>query len=372
MRNKRSQNSNVTFLMFCCCLFLFACQAEPNETDEQNDLPEEEETYSLTPIDIQYESFQKVIGWLSEETLLVHTGTTESHELVAYHIFSGEKNPIYSEDSFLLSVEISQARDKIVIQEVGDDFSQLKVISVTGETIESIAFDYTSYATIDWNPTNDETLFVSHYNFDHVLESEVIQVYIWSIDDNSLTAKDIPSLTPKWYSANVYLYVDELETNALYIGDIREDQEDLMINRDIVDFYLNMDTFLGIVESDIQDNVLHVFHEYPFLVGEKVISIPKVTSNGYPVRPPLTQSARNGDIYGVLPDYSFSLDEELGEYHLARLDFETETTEEIMALPQEAPIELSPTEEYLLYGWRFENIIDLTSLEMIPLIEEMN
>ncbi|MDZ7835867.1 MAG: hypothetical protein U5K84_11625 [Alkalibacterium sp.] len=40
-------------------------------------------------------------------------------------------------------------------------------------------------------------------------------------------------MSPKWYSANVYLYIDELETNALYIGDIREDGDNIMLNRDI-------------------------------------------------------------------------------------------------------------------------------------------
>ncbi|MFO8069524.1 MAG: hypothetical protein R6U02_06075 [Alkalibacterium sp.] len=326
----------------------------------------------LTPIDIQYESFQKVIGWLTEDEILIHIGSTEDHELIKYNIFSGEKSTIYSGDTAILSVQINQSRDEILLQEVSEAFSRLTVITADGLTVQTTPFDYSSYVTFDWNPTDNNTVFISHYSYDHVQESEMIQVYIWTIDENTLTKKDIPSLSPRWYSANVYLYIDELDTKALYIGDIREDREDILLNRDIIDFFLNGDTFLAIVESDIQDDVVHLFHEYPFLVGDKVINIPKVTMNEYPVKPHLTQATRNGKIYGVIPDDSFAVEEDLGNYHLSYLDFENEEIEEVLELKEDAPIALSPSEEYLLYGWRLEYIVDLSDKRLIPLLEEFN
>ncbi|OJF90941.1 hypothetical protein [Alkalibacterium sp. 20] len=372
MSKKKSQNNYVPFLLLCCCLFLFACQRGSYAVDERTISPDQSEDSTLTPIDIQYESFQKVIGWLTEDEILIHIGNTEGHELLTYNIFSGEKNTIYNENLAILSVEINQSRDKILLQEVSETQSRLTVITTDGLTVQSTPFDYSSYVTLDWNPTDNNTVFISHYSFDHVQESEMIHVYVWTIDENTLNTRDIPSLSPKWYSANVYLYIDELETNAMYIGDIRDDREDMLLNMDISDFFLSEDTFLGVVESDIQDNVVHLFHEYPFLVGDKVLSIPKVTINDYPVKPHLTQATRNGKIYGVIPEYSFALEEDLGNFSLSYLDFENEEIEEVMELSEDAPIALSPSEEYLLYGWRFEYIIDLSEQRMIPLLEEFN
>jgi len=372
MLEKGSRYTYVTLLLVCCCLFLFGCSGQTTEKEETESPPDASEEVSYAALSIDYESFQKVVGWLSEDTLLVHIGDTENHELVSYHIFSGEIEQIYSSETAILTVEINERRDKILFQEIDNAGSMLRVISLDGLTIQTVELNYTSYVTLDWNATSDNTVFVSHYSYDHGLEMETIQVYIWTIDENTLFPMNIPSLSPKWYSANVYLYIDELETNALYIGDIREDGDNIMLNRDIAGFHLNQDTFLGFVESDISDTQLHIFHEYPFLIGDKAITVPKVTVNDHPVAPYLTQATRNGDIYGVIAEYAFALEEDLGEFHLSHLDFEQETVENILELPEDAPIALSPSEEHVLYGWRLEYITDLSDPELVPLIEILN
>ncbi|MDZ7835866.1 MAG: hypothetical protein U5K84_11620 [Alkalibacterium sp.] len=83
--------------------------------------PAVSEEVSYAALSIDYESFQKVVGWLSEETLLVHIGDTENHELVSYHIFSGEIEQIYSSETAILTVEINERRDKILFQEIDND-----------------------------------------------------------------------------------------------------------------------------------------------------------------------------------------------------------------------------------------------------------
>ena len=368
MIKKRSHSVWVVLLLICCCLFLSACRSkESNGPEEGEDQPSE--SVDLATLDIDYRVFQKVVGWLDDQTLLVHLGNADEHELVAFDIFSGEKEQVYANGSSILSVEINQSKEKILLQEIKSEQSTFRIITKDGATIQATDFGYTSYVNLNWNPTNDNTVFISHYSYDHELEAETILVYIWTVDDNTFTVKDIPSLSPRWYSENVYLYIDELYTPVLYIGDIREDKEDMVINRDITDFYLHQDTFIGLVESDILDSEVLLFHEYPFLVGDKVISIPKVTMNDFPISPQLTQSKRNGRIYGVIPDYSFALEEDLGTFHLSHLDFENESVEEVLELPEDAPIALSPTEEYLLYGWRLEYIIDLSDPELVELVE---
>ncbi|GEK90642.1 hypothetical protein [Alkalibacterium kapii] len=372
MIRKRLHNDiDVILLLVCCCLFLFACSPKENE-DPVSDQPSENESLTLASLDIDYRLFQKVVGWFDETTLLVHLGDSEKQQLNTFDIFTGEMEQVYSTDSAILTIEMNQARDKILLQEIKDEQTIFKIVTKKGEVIQSTEFYFTSYVNFHWNPTNDNTAFVSHYNYDHELEVETMIVYIWDIEENSFSLRNIPSLSPKWYSENVYLYVNEQQDNGLYIGDVREDQEDMIINKDVSSFYINQDTFIGLVESDIMEDEVLLFHEYPFLIGDKVIRIPKVTANKTLIDPHFTQSTRNGKIFGVIPDYSFVMEEDLGSYHLAHLNFQKEFVNEIIELPENAPIALSPNEDYLLYGWRLEYIIDLSDPELIELLAILN
>ena len=368
MKKKKTPFLSVCLFFACCCLFLLSCtgagnQASPNEEEIT-------ETNQLHSLDVPYETFQKVVGWLSEDTILVHLGDLEGHSLISFNIFSGEWETVYEDASYLLTVDIHASKEQILVQEVKNEESNLTIISKKGEVLSTIPIHYSGYANIDWNPMNPELIFVAYYHYDIELEDDQIKVLIWNTEEDILTERPITSLSPKWYSANVYLYVNEMDEKGLYIGDIREDDSDLLINQNVSDFFLNEDTFIGIVDSDIVNNQVHLFHEYPLLVSEHVMTIPKVTMNDFIIKPHMTQSKRNGKVYGVLPAYSFALEEELGEYVLAEINFEEETTHEVTELTEDAPILLCPDERYLLHGWRYESIIDLETSEIVPLISD--
>lgn len=361
----RDKEHSIKLCLFftCCCLFLFACRSSDDEVNGNSEIEE-----AIMPLDFDYELFQKNVGWVDSETLLIHKGDHQTHELFLYNIFSGENESIYEEQSFILSAVFSYSSNQILFQEVTDNGVTLNVMDLDGHVSHSIPISYTGYVTLDWNAVNPDLIFLSHYDYDFENETESILVQIWDISDDTLTQRPIASLYPRWYTSNVYLYVDEFEGRHLYIGDIRENDSDLIISRDVRDFFLNQDTFIGVVPSDINDNQVYLFHEYPFLVGDSVIAIPKVSMNNEPMKPHLTQSSRDGTILGVIADESVILEEQLGDYTLQELDFEQEKTEEIIELPYDAPIALSPDESFVLYGWRYEYIIDLESGEMHSLI----
>lgn len=365
MSSMKDHKRNVCIFLAWCCLFLCACQTTTEEA-----ISDEDPEVIVHPLTIEYELFQKVVGWIDGETLLVHRGDHQSHELTTYNLFTGESESIYKEYSYLLSIELSHNNEQILFQEVSNSEISLNIMDLTGEVTDSIPISYSGYVTLDWNAVNQDLIFISHYDYNPVDETESILVQIWNISENTLSQRPIDSLYPKWYTSNVYVYVDELEGRHLYIGDIREDKTDIIISRDIRDFFLNQDTFIGVVPSDINERQVYLFHEYPFLVGDNVITIPRVTMNDEPVKPHLTQSNRNGTILGVLADEAVFLEEQLGDYSLHSLDFSNEVTEEIINLPYDAPIELSPDERYVLFGWRYEFIIDLSSGDMTSLLND--
>ncbi|MCC5895839.1 MAG: hypothetical protein JJU16_10285 [Alkalibacterium sp.] len=342
---------------------MLSCQ-ETEEEANGSDEPEE----VLQMLDLEYESFQKIVGWINGETILIHKGDHQAHGLISHNLFTGETHSIYEEHSYFLSVEISHTNDYILFQEVSDSGVILNIIDLDGELAHSIPINYSGYVTLDWNAVNPELIFLSHYAYDVEDETESILVQIWNTSDNTLTERPIASLYPRWYTSNVYVYVDEFEGRHLYIGDIREEDSDMIISREIRDFFLHQDTFIGVVPSDINEHQVYLFHEYPFLVGDNVIAVPRVTMNNEPMKPHMTQSRRNGTILGVIAEEAVVLEDQLGDYTLQKLDFDNETTEDIIDLPYDAPITLSPDERYVLFGWRYEYIINLRSGEMKSLI----
>lgn len=356
------------FIFTCLGLFLFACSDQENAANGEEEI--EEATLQL--VNLEHDQFQKVAGWIGPETVVLHTGDMDRHELHLYNVISGEIEELYEERGYILSIELNPVTRDILFQIVTDEGVFLKIVNSSGEVSHSKPIDYNGYVSLDWNRVNTDLIFISHYHYSLEEESEDILVQIWDIEADTLTERAISSMYPKWYTSNVYVYIDELEGQNLYIGDIREEEEDLVINRDVVDFFMHQDTFVGVVESDINDTEVHLFHEYPFLVGDSVITIPKITMNEMPLKPHLTQSNRDGDVYGVIPQEAVTLEESLGEFSLERLDFEEQEKEEIISLPYDAPIALSPEEDFILFGWRFEYIIDLENREMHSLLDEIH
>lgn len=371
MRKKTAQWMSMPLFFIACCLFLLACTSSNGAVTEEPVNENTVEAQDIIPMDIPYDHFQKVVGWLSGDTVLVHIGDTDSHSLHVYNIFSGEMSSVYEEDSFILTVVIHQSKDKIIFQEVRGEDILLTVMDLNGEILQTAHIDYSGYTNLDWNPINDNLVFVSHYVYDEAEETEELSVNIWDIENNTFVEEPLDSASPSWYSANVYLYVDLFEGTHLYIGDIRESEPAMLINRNIHDFFLHDDTFIGMSVSDIREDQLYLFQEYPFLVSGNVIPVPKVTMNNQPLLPHMTQSTRNGKVYGVLSKEAIAIEEDVGEFQLSHLNFEDETVHNILDLPFDAPIALCPNERYILYGWRYEYIIDLESEEMLSLLKEM-
>lgn len=353
------------FFFTCLCLFLCACTGENSAANGENETVESR----LHLIELDQESFQKVVGWLDSETVLMHTGDMDGHELHGYNVMSGETEKLFEQAGYILAVELHPVSSDILLQVATVDGVFLKMINQSGEISQTIAIDYNGYVSLDWNPVNTDLVFIAHYHYSLESEGEDSLVQVWDVENNTLTVHSIGSMYPRWYTSNVYVYIDELNERNLHIGDVREESDDLVISRDTVDFFMHQDTFIGVVESDIKDDEVHLFHEYPFLVGDSVLTIPKVTMNEVPLKPHLTQSTRNGDIYGVIPQEAVALEESLGSFSLERLDFDEQKREELLSLPYDAPIKLSPDENFILFGWRFEFIIDLQSLEMHSLLE---
>lgn len=355
------------FFMLLATLFLVGCEILNGSTPENVN----EKEHKPAAIDLPKEDFQKIIGWITNEEILVHHGNMDSHKLVSFNIYTGQIDSIIEEEMFFLTIEICPNKRYIFVQQVSEEGVYLSVFDREGYIISQTSFHSTNYVTINWNPADSNELFLSYYMMEENGNKEEIVVEKWNLSTNEREKREINSLHPKWYSRNLFLYVDE-GSEELYIGDIRTNDDHTLISRDVTDFFLYEDTFISLVPSDINEKEIYLFHEFPFMVYTGAIALPKVITGDRIVAPYLSQSKRNGDIYAVVPDEFVELDYDLGSYNLTKLDFSEGEKEIILRLPENAPIKVSPDEKNLLYGWQLEHLIMLDDKDPIAhnLVEE--
>ena len=351
----------ISTLLFCV-LFLVSC-SKASTTPEKK-----EEEQILHELPIEYESFRKIIGWVSDEEVIVHVGEGNTDTLYLFDVFNGEMTTLYEANAIILTTVISEDKQKIFIQTVADEDRELKIINLSGAVEQKITIQTNGYLNINWNPVDQNNLFVSYYK-----QEEEMIVQKWDIQTNQITDVESNSLTPIWYSANLYLYVDNLDdfslqTGELYMGDTRTNKVTHIRNQ-VADFYLNNDTFITFSPSDFNKDELLLNRQYPFMVDNGFITIPKVSMNERLIFPYLTQSSREQAIYGVFPKEPTQLEVKSGEFQFSKLNFDTQKIDAIVDLPDNAPISISKDGNYSLYGWRYEYMIDLEKQELYPLIQ---
>ncbi|WP_034550388.1 hypothetical protein [Carnobacterium funditum] len=349
-------------MLLFCVFFLISCS-------KASTIPEKKEKEKvLHELPLEYENFRKIIGWVSDEEVLVHAVKEKRDMLYLFNLFNGKLTTVYEADAIILTAVISEDKQKIFIQTVGEDNRELKIINLSGTIEQKTTIQTNGYLNINWNPVDQNNLFISYYKH----EEEMI-VQKWDIKTNQITDVKSSSLTPIWYSANLYLYVDNLndfslQTGNLYMGDIRT-KKVTQIRSQVADFYLNNDTFITFSPSDFSKDELLLNRQYPFMVDNGFITIPKVSMNDRLVFPYLTQSSREQAIYGIFAKNSTQLEIKSGDFQFSKLNFDTQKIEPIIDLPDNAPISISKDGNYSLYGWRYEYMIDLEKQKLYPLIQ---
>ncbi|API89570.1 hypothetical protein BKP56_10015 [Marinilactibacillus sp. 15R] len=358
MHSRNKLKSVSLFLMLSGLFFLYACSASESMSKEEPSNHPTIEGSKFIQIDQSKETLQKIVGWLDNDEVLVHLGDQKGQQLIQLNIKNGDRKILYSTEKHILTVKINNQLDKILFQEGSDQSVDLVVVNLVGDELNRKKIDYSGYLTVNWNPVEDHLVFLSYYQVDSKTSVEQAKVRIWNLENNQFQEMPIQSVEPNWYSSHLYLYIDEL-SKQLFIGDVRKDETPDRISNETIGFYLNQDTVVSILESDINDHEVHLMKDYPLLVHKGTITIPKVTMGERIIHPYLSQSNRDGMIVGNVADEPTDLNQNLGSFTLCILDFQNSQLHPVTSLPENAPILLSPDEKYVLYGWQFEKVIDL-------------
>lgn len=368
MRQRTASIQYTASLFFVLAILMLASGCHAKEETKEPLAPEP----TIQNLAVPEEEFRQVIGWVDQEEILIQTAG-EKEALQCFNIKTGEQTMVYEEDDFIIYALLSPDKDRILLQKASDERTELLVMTLQGEIVQSRKLEQQGYVTADWNQESPFSVLLAYHYFDQNEEEQLV-VENWDLQNNDVTPVLTPSLDVQWYSSNLYLYIDheedfDLASGKLYVGDIRTG-ENWPINHRISSFYLYEDHFIAMAPSDFSETDLLLTYEYPFMVEKGFLTVPKATMNGRLSFPPISQGARKGKIYAIIPQKPVKLEEETGEFHLVEMDFEEKKIYSVLSIPESAPIAVSPDEKYILYGWRLENIIDLQNKALYPLLSK--
>lgn len=287
--------------------------------------------------------------------------------LYSFNVLSGKLKVLYKPKALILTAIISADRKQVFLQLAENQQSKLQVIDLTGNVLHENQVATPGYLNVSWNASNHSELFVAYYETENK-----INVLNWKLDSNELQEIPNDSLTPIWYSDNLYLYVDNLGEfllthGDLYLGDARTGERTFLRSQ-VSSFFLSNDGLVTFTPSDFNEEDLLLNYQYPFMVDKGFLEVPKMSMNDRLLFPYLSQEKREAPIYGILPKKAVHLELEAGSFQLAKLDFTKSKVKSIMSVPDNAPLQVAPGGKRVLYGWRFENIIDLRDEKISPLL----
>lgn len=369
MRMKSKQMVQLTAAVVIVTLVSIGVIGCQKHTDLQIKKPHQtESTLTYKKIPLPLETFKRVMGWLTKDEILIHGGGNNEDTLYRFNILTGKLSVLYEAKGLILTSAISADRKKIFIQLADNPNSRLEIVSSDGVLLQEQKISTANYLNVNWNASNNQNLFLAYYESENHLK-----VLNWQLASNDFQEIPGDSLTPIWYSDHLYVYVDNfgeffLTRGKLYLGDTRTGEKTELSDQ-VSNFYLTNDALITFTPSDFSEDALLLNYQYPFLVDQGFLEIPKMTMNQRLLFPYLSQEKRQAPIYGVFPKKAVHLELEAGDFQLARLNFKKSKVEPIVDLPDNAPIQISPDGTRSLYGWRFENVIDLNQKNRTPFFD---
>ncbi|KYG32092.1 hypothetical protein [Alkalihalobacillus trypoxylicola] len=361
-------------LFFCLplLLFLWGCQfvSHPSPSIVNEERAQKSKGAEKIDTIIPYSSksaFLEVLGWFDSETVVIFEEDEKSAKVLKYHIYSGEVVEIFHTDASILEVEWFYSSMILAVQTMDDEAEQadLLFINQMGERLMTLNQFGDQYSVI-LNPFNKDVLVVVSYLPDWQLESYVINLPKSDITPLHLTEHDY-----QWLSDGslTYLTKENEWFSSLHRYTIENNQEQLLNERLIQFFSFSDFVYLGIHADSPQEQTM----KYTFYQGEQEIStldVPILTTHSEEWWIPFFDyNPESKSFYYMKPKYSSDFYHYDDGFELMKYEMNNQSTNKILELEDFVPFQVSPNEEYLLYGQQFHYLYSNEKNEVISLVE---
>lgn len=376
----RKCSKNPIFLvlyLFFLILILGACSQKEQvklKVPVKNEKPKTPVTSAVgqkwkIPISIPVGEFSKLVGWLSENKVLYITNLEQTSSIYRYDLLTGKNELIYKSEKPIIKAVISPSKNNILIH-ASQSASEGLVTIIDTKGTEILKKSFLSYElAFEWNPDNETQVFITKF-----AEDWSFQVFLLDLKKTNTSELDLPQPFIKLLDGNEIAFINWAEDSPSLFGPLTvknlENGIEKTLFPSVMDFSVFRDVLMTISVNE-QDQSLA---SYSFFDKQKrklfTFSMPQLTRYSDWLVPFYDYNEQKRQFITFRPLSSGEMDSYLEGFQLLTYNFKNGSSSLIMDGLENEPIALSPTGEALLYGNRFEKIIDLGAKKIYDLVKK--
>ncbi|MGP7816235.1 YqgU-like beta propeller domain-containing protein [Niallia sp. 01092] len=366
---KKSDVFLLLFLIFT--LVLSGCSPKQKVTtsqEEEKDIPkkEQKEKPLLPPAKIIKGEFVQVAGWLSDKNIAYIAKVENGYQLYAYELFTGEYSKLFQTKSEMVNVKISPNLERILIYTAtSDDAGEITIIDNSGKQLYT-----TSLASYDadfvWNPYNEMELFVSTFTDDWKSD-----VYLLSLSQKQLIPLQGMNPFSQWLQKEELAYLDWEKDDTSFHAPIKtknlQTKNETVYNLDDVYSMHVFERLVLTISTDPQniENAVYTFYQHDFHKTSS-FTIPHLSKFADWLVPFF--DLKDDAFYTFIPKKSGHAESYNEGFDFISIDSKTGLRKKIVQQPiDNQPIQLSPNNDWCLYGHYQEKMINVKTGEIISL-----
>jgi len=334
-------------------------EKEKNEADFSS-MPK-----SLT---IEKGSFEKVYGWLDDQTILYSYVISGNYVLASYNLYSEDQDTIFTTEEPIMNVLIHKHSDKLFIHTSPYSHAgNLYFTDFKGNVYFSTEIDSYELA-YEWNEAEPSLMLVTAFFEDwsykvHLINSETgkveevegIQPFLKWYDDKHILEQD-------WKEDELAFFAPIIKKSLLKTTELEKVHEEVF-RFDM--FAHNMMTIK--VEDKNEKEIKYSFYDFKL---KEVISVafPNLTQYADWLIPFYTFNEKNQAFLTFAPKRHDSLEHYNEGYQLVSVDLKQLKTKVLLTDLENKPILCSKEGDLCLYGYQYENLLNLKTGKQLQLI----
>ncbi len=313
--------------------------------------------------------FYKLAGWLSESTVVYITNLEQSSSVFRYNLLSGTSELVYKTENPIVNVQMSPSKKYLLIHSSPSSYEGLvTIIDVKGN--EKFKKSFPSYELVyEWNPYNETEVLVSKFDEDWSFE-----LYLLNLKNDQTIKVSMPQPFVKWKNDDEITFLNWDENNPSLVAPLVVRQLGTGMEKTLVPAAIQFATFrqlLMTVTVNEQDQSKAI---YSFYNGEMkrlfTFAIPQLTRFSDWLVPYYDYNEEQEQFITFRPVSSGEADSYTDGFQLISYNLQNGESELILKGMENAPITFSPSGKAVLFGNRYEKIIDVKTKKIYDLVEE--